>query len=254
MINTILDKRVRNYFARMTESDFISMLSKNEYKPKRMAVKNYMTDKNIEEMNKRNYVLEDFTEVCAFNIDMTGALPTPDQYAKYKFNNIVDKLKKDGVNITDEVKGALYNRRVNGYVSYMNEEHTKCILKTLLPQEYEIMTDSETDQYKGVDIIIINKETNKQYYIHITSNTTSAIKYAKEKETRGQNRDFSGHIWLCYDKLEWDKNINNYKEFNSRTTTIMNGYYLFNVTFLCELAKDIIQGDVSEWGLNKYIG
>ena len=253
MINAVMEKRVRNYFGRMTESDFITTLSKGEYRPKRMAVKNYMTDKNIEEMNKRNYVLEDFTEVCAFNIDMTGALPTPEQYAKYKFNNTVDRLKKDGVNVTDEVKGALYNRRINSYISFMNEEHTRCILKELLPEEYEVMTDSETDQYKGVDITIINKETNEQYYIHITSNTPSAIKYAKEKETRGQNRDFSGHIWLCYDKLEWDKSANKYKEFNSRTTTMMNGYYLFNTTFLYKLAKDIILGDVSEWGLNRYI-
>ena len=232
MFNVNKDKVVREYFDSMPIGEFLSILGAVEYRPKLYSL-NYR-DAEVQKMENKNYVLANFTDVVYVYLRKYNRMPTPHDYAMYEVKKVHSRLQRDKIQINDNVKKALYNRRVNSYVSFIAEIYTRMIFKRLLSSKYSILSSEEMDLVHGVDIVIKNNHTGKCAYIHVTSNTKYARDRALQKATKN-GRDFTGHMWLYYDK----KRIADYNnpllpELSTDTTSEWNGYYLFKKDYIQE--------------------
>lgn len=233
-----LDRKVRNYFDRMELEEFIAIISAKKYKPS-LHIVDYK-DKNVQAMEDKNYVLANFSEVVYEYLKEFNRMPTPKEFANYSIQIIYDRLERDGVTITEEVLKALHNRRVNSYVSFINEIHTRKLMEALLPSDYYIMSSAEMDLKHGVDIIVRNWALNKEAYLHVTSNTA----YARERAIQKGNkfgRDFTGHIWLYYDKKNVRQSLDASLPLLETDTTIEhNGFFLFKEEYIQDKIDYII--------------
>ena len=223
------DKKVRDYFDRMTISEFLSVMGQEKYKP--VLTRPYYGDPEVKKMEDKNYVLANFSDVVYEYLMMWDRIPTPDEYAKYCIELTYKRLEAEGVYINTHVKRALYNRRVNSYVSFITEIYTRKLLDRLLSSKYCIISSNEMD-FKGVDIVVKNKHTGKCAYIHVTSNTPYARERALQKASKN-GRDFTGHIWLYYDKKSIKQSLDpSLPELSTDTTKEYNGYYFFKKDYI----------------------
>ncbi|HBF7594801.1 TPA: hypothetical protein KOX39_003416 [Clostridioides difficile] len=230
-VKEVRDKKVRDYFDRMSISEFLSVMGQEKYKPV-LQIVNYR-DPEVKKMEDRNYVLATFSDVVYEYLMMWDRIPTPTEYAKYCVKLTYDRLEADGVFINTEVKKALFNRRVNSYVSFITEIYTRKLFDRLLSSKYSIVSSNEMD-FKGVDIVVKNRQTGKCAYIHVTSNTAHARERALQKANK-HGRDFTGHIWLYYDKKTIRQSLDHtLPELSTDTTKEYNGYYFFKKDYIKE--------------------
>ena len=230
-IKEVRDKKVRDYFDRMSISEFLAVVGESKYKPV-LHIVDYK-DTEVKKMEDRNYVLPNFSDVVYEYLMMWDRIPTPTEYAKYCVKLTYDRLEAEGIFINTEVKKALFNRRVNSYVSFISEIYTRKLLDTLLSSKYSILSSNKMD-FKGVDIVVKNKCTGKCAYIHITSNTPYARERAIQKANKG-GRDFTGHIWMYYDKKTIRQSLDpSLPELSTDTTKEYNGYYFFKRDYVIE--------------------
>ena len=233
MLQINKEKYAREFIDNLTLHDFLELMKSKDYKPYQYKEINYK-DRNVQLEEKKNYILSVFSEVVYEYASRYNRLPTPHEYALYKITTVLEKLAEEGIEVNGEVKKAIYNRKVNGYISFMAEIQAKKTMNLLLSTKYHILC-TDTMDFKGVDLAVRNKHTNKVAYIHITSNTHHARAKALEKANKF-GRNFDGHLWMFYDKKTLSQLADEeLPELSTDTTKEWNNYYFFKEKYIKQI-------------------
>lgn len=220
----------RQYIEGLSLTEFLAILKQDEYRPYLYKKINY-SDANVRVQEKYNGAIASFSEVVYEYVKRYDRLPTPFEYSQFNVKAVLNKLAEEGAEITPDLKKALYNRRINAYISFMAEIQARKTLAIMLSNKYQIMASDSMD-YMGVDIAVRNKYTNRMAFIHVTSNTPYA-KLKAEHKSQMKGRDFTGHLWMFYDKKTLselaDKTL---PELSTDTTKEWNGYYFFKKEYI----------------------
>lgn len=166
-------------------------------------------------------------------IKQFGRVPTQKEYADYSLARIKAwwTVETAGVDWSETVEQAVYNRQLRSYSSHLVELHTMLSLRKLFP-DWQIYCTESIDLLMGVDLVIETEQ--KRLYIHIFKNSKSAFRAFRKKEFRGgrknnsgkfkkYKRDFTGDKSLQYD---WSQSQ------CSESTKFINGNPLFKEEYL----------------------
>lgn len=228
--------------------EFEKLIGQAEYSTKKYLDRSKLTDKEL-------MAVDAYENITSFGIDVAdcfedlleelGRIPTQDEYV----NRGVELtsmwceaiLKHDnrvlGINFEGAVVDACKDRLGRGYISMVNELHTKLLLKEIYPKA-KVISHDLLDLLLGVDIVL--ELDKKRYYIHIFKDSHYGVQAFYNKEQRGginkdgkfikYQRDFTGDVRLQY--LSRDTNSDKCKFINGMpvfTREWLEGY-LFMVT------------------------
>lgn len=160
-------------------------------------------------------------------------VPTQKEYADFSLKKIKAwwTVSTAGIEWSETVEQAVYNRQLRSYSSHLVELHTMLSLRELFPN-WKIYCTESIDLLMGVDLVIETEQ--KRLYIHIFKNSKSAFQAFRKKEKRGgrktetgkfkkYKRDFTGDKSLQYD---WSQSQ------CSDSTMFINGNPLFKKEYL----------------------
>lgn len=103
----------------------------------------------------------------------------------------VEKLMGD----YEKYRLGLECRAKRAYRSLVREEHCTTRMNELMSlYDFEIKYDNEDDWRHGIDVTVIDKKLQREHYVHLFVDSPSSRKHRKNKEGRGEGRDFSTHV------------------------------------------------------------
>ena len=166
-------------------------------------------------------------------IQKLGRVPTQKEYSENSLAKIKAwwTVETAGIEWSDTVEQAVYNRQLRSYSSHLVELHTLLAVRELFPDWQVYCTDS-IDLLMGVDLVVETKQ--KRLYIHIFKNTQSAFQAFRRKENRGGRKDSAGKFKKFKRDFTGDKSLQyDWSQSQcSESTKFINGNPVFKKDYL----------------------
>ena len=238
---------------KLTTSILEGWLRRKEYRcPYFRMTASEMADSGYIQMERCNRVLgRSFHHTFEKWFKGYKRIPTPNEFVALQMMDIEKKFNtpswksshKISFNLTPIVKKGMKNRLLRSYKSFINELHTKCLIKELYPK-LEIESNGNLD-YEGIDILAINNKKGYSHKIHITRASEYAIDFLFKKE--GKRLEFRGYDGCVFAKPVWEKishSIYQQRDFRGHTfflyseqsnnsdVRVVNGYPLFTKQYI----------------------
>lgn len=134
-------------------------------------------------------------------------IPTEGDFAREFINRTINLFPREKLALQyEKYKLGLETRARRAYRSLVREEHCIQRMKELYRDHgVEILHDDETDWKKGIDVILVDRVTDRVQFVHLFVDSPSSWRARKQKEKRGKGRDFSRDVDLPFNRKEGKK-------------------------------------------------
>src|SRR5699024_922485 len=133
-------------------------------------------------------------------------------------------------------------RAYYAFTSNIAEIGFELLCKQMFGEQYEVHRSIKLDRILGCDAVILDKNSDSAFYVHITSDTPYAANRLEKKGHKEVTVE-DDRVKVKFDFLNEDKRVQykrnfknhitiNYSRWNNQLSTVVNGCFIFNEEYV----------------------